>query len=525
MSVKAYPKLAEAQDLFEQGRNDEASMKVIEHLRENRNDPRGLALLGEIALKSGAFVQSEQFLRQAIANGASSFEVQRNLASVILHQDKLDEALEAFTALDERFDQIRLTSTRAMILDRLGRTEESLELHERVVADPGAEPRHWILYGHCLRFLGRTEEAIAAYRHVLARDPERGEAWWALADIKSKILTDEDMQVMERVLTLAVDALNVAPIHMALGRGWHDRKEYERAFRHYEKGNGIRAEAFRYDPDLLTRDVDQFIRMAGGLLTDPMKDAVGPTPVFLISLPRSGSTLLEQILGQHPQIEAVGELPYIQSQLRSVFELHTRHEPIAVPELVRRLTQRQKNALAEDYLRLASLHRRTQAPFFIDKLPINWTNVLFIRQILPQARFIEIRRNPMDCCFSNYSHHFGAAHAASFNLVHQGRACVDYTRLIDHLNRVAPGLMCSIRYEELLDHPKRELEKILGYLGLGWDEGLLHFYESDRSVRTPSAEQVRRPLNRSGIGTWKPYAKWLQPLTDALGPLASDEPA
>jgi tetratricopeptide (TPR) repeat protein len=519
--VKAHPRLAEAQELFKQGLKDEASMKVIEHLRENRDDPRGLALLGEIALDSGALVQSERFLRLAIARGAQSFEVQRDLASVLLQQDRLDEALEAFTALDPRLDQINVTSTRAMILDRLGRTEESLKLHERVVADPAAEARQWILYGHSLRFAGHLEEAIAAYRRVVADDPERGEAWWSLADIKAKILTDEDMRTMEEAIRLAVDALNLVPLHMALGRGWHDRGEHARAFGHYEEGNQLRAQAFQYDPDQLTREVDQFIQMADAARLAPRPDAsVGPIPVFLISLPRSGSTLLEQMLGQHPQIEPVGELPYIQSLLRALFELHLRHEPTNLPELVRRLPSRQVRALAQEYLKRASLHRRTSARFFIDKLPMNWSNILFIRHILPQARFIEIRRNAMDCCFSNYSHNFGTALAASWDLVHQARACVDYTRLMDHLNRVAPGLICSIQYEELVGNPERQLRKILSYLDLPWDESLLRFYEAERSVRTPSAEQVRRPVNRSSIGNWKPYAPWLGPLRHALGPLA-----
>jgi tetratricopeptide (TPR) repeat protein len=521
MNVKAYPRLAEAEDLFRQGLNDEASMRVIEHLRENPTDARGFALLGEMALESGALVQSEKFLRMAIAHGNQSFDVLRNLAKVMLQQDRLDEALEAFTALDEQFQQINLTSTRAMILDRLGRTAESLELHERVVSDPSAEARHWIPYGHSLRFAGRLNDGIAAYRHVVENDPERGEAWWSLADIKAKVLTDEDMKVMEKALSQAVDVLNVVPLHMALGRGWHDRGDYARAFSHYQAGNRLRSQAFPYDPDQLSGEIDQFIRMSDQMSSAPPVDpGEGPVPIFLISLPRSGSTLLEQMLGQHPQIEAVGELPYIQSLLRSAFELHLRREPISVPLLVQRLSPTQKEDLAEQYLRRASLHRKASGRYFIDKLPLNWTNIVLIREVLPQARFIEIRRNAMDCCFSNFSHNFGTAHAASFDLVHQARACVDYTRLMDHLQKVAPTLTCGVRYEDLVEDPERQLRKILSYLDLPWDESVLRFYEANRSVRTPSAEQVRRPVNRSGIGNWRPYAQWLGPLREALGPLA-----
>jgi tetratricopeptide (TPR) repeat protein len=512
--------LTEAERLFREKNNDAASMVLIQHLREHRDEPRGLALLGEIALETGAFVQAEQFLRRAISFGTNSFDVQRCLAITLFRQDRLSEALAAFTQLEKSFDDLSLRATRASILDRLGRSEDSIEAYRSVVADSRAEAQHWITYGHSLRFAGRTDEAIAAYRHVIEDDPERGEAWWGLADIKSKILTDEDMCIMEREVGRAVDILNVEPLHMALGRGWHDRGEYERAFSHYGEGNRIRAELIKYDPSELSSEVDEFIRMIPVGRLDMPAQSTGPIPIFLVSLPRSGSTLLEQILSCHPEIEATGELPYVRALMRASLEMHMRRGPLTVPQYISRLSAEEKPALGAEYLRRSTDHRRSDAPFFIDKMPSNWSDILFIREILPQARFIEIRRNAMDCCFSNYTHHFGSAHAASFDLVHQARACVDYTRLMDHLGAAAPDLICSIRYETLIDAPETELRKALEYLGLEWTDDLLSFYESDRTVRTPSAEQVRRPLNRSGIGRWKPYAEWLGPLRETLGAVA-----
>lgn len=520
-SVKAFPRLREAEELLRRGQNDQASIKAIEHLREHRDEPRGLALLGAIAMESGALVQAEQFLRRAIALGAGSYEVRRDLASAILQQDRLDEALEAFSELEKLADDLHLPATRAMILDRLGRTADSLAAHERVVADRRAEARHWIMYGHSLRFAGRTEEAIAAYRRVVEEDPERGEAWWGLADIKSKVLTDADIETMEQALAQAIDVLNLVPLHMALGRGWNDRGDFARAFAHYREGNRLRAELINYSPDELTKEIDEFIRTTGAAEFRRPVEAQEPVPIFLISLPRSGSTLLEQILGRHPDVEPVGELPYIRAVMRASLEMHMRREPVTVPEYIARLSDEEKRSLGAEYLRRAAMHRRTNARFFIDKMPSNWSDLLFIRQILPQARFIEIRRGAMDCCFSNYVHHFGSTHAASFDLVNQARACVDYTRLMDHLNAVAPGSLCSIRYEALVEHPKSELRRALDYLGLDWSDDLLSFYKSERTVRTPSAEQVRRPLNRSGIGRWRNYAQWLAPLREALGPLAA----
>lgn len=519
-TISAYPRLTEAQELFRRKQNDAASLKVIEHLRENRDEPRGLALLGEIAMESGAVVQAERFLRQAIAHGAVGFDVRRNLATSLHRQDRLDEALELFSLLEQQFADPQILATRAMILDRLGRTDEALEAHERLLASQRGEPFYWIGYGHSLRFAGRTDEAISAYRRAIAIDPERGEAWWALADIKSKVLTDDDMRAMEESLAIAVDILNVVPLHMALGRGCHDRGDYARAFDHYRQGNQLRADQIRYDPNELTQEVDQFIRMAmPGTIGNP-QPADGPIPIFVVSLPRSGSTLLEQILDSHPEIEAIGELTYIRGLLRAALEMHMTRGPTNVPQFIRALKPEEKSALGAEYLRRASQHRQTDAPYFIDKMPANWSDILFIREILPQARFVEIRRNAMECCFSNYTHHFALAHAASFDLVHQARSYHDYVRLMDHLKEVAPGFIASVRYETLIVDPKPVLRRVLDYLGLEWDESLLHFYKSERPVRTPSAEQVRRPLNRAGIGTWKPYAEWLGPLREALGPLA-----
>lgn len=518
-AIPAFPRLTEAEELFRKKKNDAASLKVIEHLRENRDEPRGLALLGEIAMESGAVVQAERFLTRALAFGASTYEVRRNLATAIHRQDRLDEALEAFSALEQQFDDPHITATRAMILDRLGRTSQALDAHERLLASKPGEPRYWIGYGHSLRFAARTDEAILAYRRAIEIDPERGEAWWSLADIKSKVLTDDDVRSMEASLAVAVDLLNVVPLHMALGRGWHDRGEYERAFDHYRKGNRLRADQIRYDPGELSREVDQFIGMTNGRSFDIQREAAGPIPIFVISLPRSGSTLLEQILSQHPLVEAAGELTYIRGLLRGALEMRMTRAQITVPEFIATLTPEEKGALGTEYLRRASQHLQTSAPYFTDKMPANWSDILFIREILPQARFIEIRRNAMECCFSNYTHHFALAHAASFDLVHQARSYRDYVRLMDHLAKVAPDFISNVRYENLVADPEPVLRNTLDYLGLEWDQALLRFYESDRSVRTPSAEQVRRPLNRQGIGTWKPYEQWLDPLFEALQPV------
>jgi tetratricopeptide (TPR) repeat protein len=521
--IAAFPRLSEATTHLRQGRYDAAAAQVIQHLREHRNEPRGIALLGSIALKTGALIQAEQFLRQAMALGAATLEVQTDLASALNLQDRLGDALIAFTHLESQVSDPQIRAKKGAILEKLGRHSEALEIRESLIRQHPGEPAFWFAYAHSLRAVGKIDEAVAAYRQATKIDPERGEAWWGLASIKSKVFTDEDIATMESALGEAVDLLNVVPLHIALGRAWHDRKDYERAFRHYSDGNRLSREAMKYRREDLSEEVDEFIRLFGKEFfeqTASPTTSTGPIPVFLISMPRSGSTLLEQMLDQHPDIEALGELPYVRALLRSALEIHTRRGSIKVPRLLQSLSPDERRAFGEDYLNRAGLHRKGDSRYILDKMPMNWSDVLFIRQILPQAKFIEIRRNAMDCCFSNFIHYFSRAHSSSFDLGDLGQSYVDYVRLMNHLNEAAPGLIHCVRYETLVEDPEPQLRAVFNYLDLPWDDAALRFYESSRPVRTPSAEQVRRPLNREGIRAWEPYAQWLGPLREALGPLA-----
>ena len=522
-ALRAFPRLAAASVELDGGRFDSAAAITIQHLRENRNEPRGVALLGRIALRTGALVQAEQFLRQAISLGLMGLEAKRDLAEVLYRQDRLGEAVIALAFLETQLTDPQISSTKGTALEKLGRHVEALEVRKRLVEEDAGNSSHLITLGHSFRALGRTDDAIGAYRRATQVDPERGEAWWGLASIKAKILNDADIEVLRSQLSHAIDLLNLVPLHFALGRAYHDQHEHKAAFEHYSTANKLSHDAMRYRADDLTEEVAAYVQGYGGdffhdTLSSPLP---GPSPIFVVSMPRAGSTLLEQMLDCHPAIEALGELPYVRALIRSALELHVREGAVKVPGLIKRIGDKEAMEFGKDYMRRAALHRRRETPLTLDKMPMNWSDLPFIKRILPNAKFIEIRRGAMDCCFSNFVHYFSRAHASSFDQADIGKSYVDYVRLMDHFRRVSPGLLCSIRYEELIENPKRELTKVLDYLGLEWDEALLRFYESDRSVRTPSAEQVRRPLNRSGIGTWKPYAEWLGPLREALGPLAN----
>jgi tetratricopeptide (TPR) repeat protein len=522
-TISGFPQLARARRLMNGAQFDQAAECVMTHLRGHPGEPQGLAMLGEIANTLGALGQAEHFLRQAIARGAADFDTRRLLALVVNQQERIAESDAMFAQLERETTDPEIRALRAAVLDKLGRNTESVPIYEQLTRDYPDKTRFWIQYGHALRAAGRVPEAITAYRTPLADDYECGEGWWALASIKSRVLTDDDVATMQRGAADAVDVRNSAPLHFALGRALHDRGLYAEAFRHYAQGNGERAEWIGYDASELTAEIDEIVRLVDTHFVANLDEAPDAdiVPVFIVSLPRSGSTLLEQMLGSHAEIEPVGELPYIPALLRTAMELATQRGRVTVPQLIAQLDGATAAAMGRDYLARAALHRRAGTRFFLDKLPHNWSNILFVKRILPQARFLDIRRPAMDCCFSNFTQSFSNAHASSFALTDIGRCYIDYIRMMRHLDAVAPSLVHHVDYERLIAEPEPELRAALDSLGLPWDPAILDFHKNERVVRTPSSEQVRRPLNRDGLGVWEPYAEWLGPLRDTLGDLAA----
>jgi tetratricopeptide (TPR) repeat protein len=525
-TISSYPLLARAARAAEQGKFEQAAQILIQHLAQHPHEPRGTAELGRTAMRLGALLQAEHFLRKAMAGGITSIEIRKELASVLNQQERLDEANTMFAALEKESNDPGFPAVRAIILEKLGRHDEALSLRQHIVEQWPERPQHWIGYGHSLRAAGRVDEAIAAYRKAAEIDFEFGEAWWGLASIKRRIFTEDDIETMKKGLGLAIDERNSAPLHFAVARALHDRGQFEEAFSHYAEGNAQRAESLGYDASELTAEVDEVERIVDEGFVESLsaQPVDGATPIFIVCLPRSGSTLLEQMLGSHPEIEPAGELPYVPAILRSLMEMATRRGRITVPQAIARLSNEQAAAMGRDYLRRAALHRKTDRPFFTDKLPHNWSNILFIRRILPQARFIDIRRNALDCCFSNFTQSFSSAHASSFALRDIGQCYVDYVRMMAHLDAVAPGLVHHVRYEALIEQPQDQIGAVLDHVGVGWDPNVLEFHRLDRVIRTPSSEQVRRPLNREGMEVWKPFAEWLGPLRDALAPVLDREP-
>lgn len=512
-----------------------AEAGLRERLSAQPTDVAAIRMMAELAGRLGRYRDAENLLRRAIELAPAFTAAQANLATVLYKQNRFAEAgevLEQVLAQDPA--NVSSRNLLAATLGRIGDYGEALAIYGELVQTFPDHAKLWMSYGHLLKTVGRLEDSIAAYRRALAAEPHLGEVWWSLANLKTVTFDDADIAAMEAALAAEVSDEDAFHLHFALGKAFGDRKSAETSFRHYAAGNAMRSRELAYDPETTTRQVDRVIE----ILTPEFlaeRHGVGdpaPDPVFILGLPRAGSTLLEQILASHSAVEGTMELPDIPAiamrEAKVWAGAAAGGDPRDWPGAVAAMEPQRFAALGAEFLERTRVQRKTGRPFYIDKLPNNWSYAGLIHLILPNAKIIDARRNPMDCCFSNFRQHFAKGQAFTYALGHIGRYYADYVRAMDHYDRVLPGRIHRVIHERLLDDPEGEVRAMLAYLGLPFEEACLAFHRNTRAVRTASSEQVRRPINRDGVDQWEPYAQWLGPLRDALGDLVetyADRPA
>lgn len=498
----------------------EAEPLLKDRLKRDPYDYSAMRMLAELAARIGRLHDSENLLRRALELAPSFQAARANLATVLYRQHRAQEALEQLDQLAAEGDVADgYRNLRAAALGRIGGYEEAIALYREVLERQDHHPKLWMSLAHLLKTIGKQDEAIAAYRRAIDLAPSLGEVWWSLANLKTVRFDGVDIAAMEAALddaALAVD--DELHLHFALGKAYEDSRAAEKAWHHYESGNRIRARQLRHDPDRITAMMDRNI----DLLTPDFfaaRDGQGcmaPDPIFILGMPRAGSTLIEQILASHSQIEGTMELPDIHALVRQIDGKHGPNERGGYPEALAELDGDRLAALGQEYLDRTQIQRNEGTPFFIDKMPNNWGYVGVIRLILPNAKIIDARRHPLDCCFSNFKQHYARGQAFSYDLNHVGRYYSDYVRFMAHIDAVQPGKVHRVIHERLVDDPETEIRALLAYCGLEWEDACLRFHETKRAVRTASSEQVRRPLTRSGFDQWKPFDRWLDPLKEAL---------
>jgi tetratricopeptide (TPR) repeat protein len=410
---------------------------------------------------------------------------------------------------------------RAAILANLGEYSGSIELYEAVLREFPKYERVWLSYGHALKTAHRFDESVTAYRRAIQLVPSLGEAYWTLANLKTFRFTAAEVEALRAALggqdLTAEDRLH---FEFALGKALEDGAAYAESFAHYSAGCAIRKRLTPYRAEETT----EHVRRARALYTSEFftarsgSGATAPDPIFVLGLPRAGSTLVEQILASHPQVEGTMELPDIPSIARQLARREPRTRPISYLDVVASLTRADLQALGESYLARTRVQRKTGAPFFVDKMPNNWLHAGFIHLILPNAKIIDVRRHPLACCFSNFKQHFARGQDFSYDLEDIGRYYRDYVELMANFDAVLPGRVHRVFYERLVEDTEGEVRRLLEHCGLPFDPRCLQFHENPRAVRTASSEQVRRPIFRDGVDHWRHFEPWLDPLKVALGP-------
>ncbi len=523
------PRLLGAALALVENRIPDAEATLREFLKRHPTDVAAIRMLAEVAARIGRFQDAETLLSRCLEL-APGFTAARHNYALVLHRQNRSEAalaqVEQLLADDPRNPGYR--NLRAAVLSRIGEYGQSIDQYREVLAEYPNQAKVWMSLGHALKTAGRNAESIDAYTKSIEKAPQLGEAYWSLANLKTFRFTDEQTAAMRAQLGRG-DLSDEDRFHFefSLGKALEDAGDYAASFAHYLEGNRLRRKTLRYDADENHAHVERSRRF---FTREFFAERAGwgcdaPDPVFVIGLPRSGSTLIEQILASHSQVEGTMELPDVAMLARLVGARTTRPGPGAYPRALEKFSAEELRGLGERYLQQTRIQRKTPAPYFIDKMPNNFAHTGFIHLMLPRAKIIDARRHPLGCCLSGFKQHFARGQNFTYDLAEIGRYYRDYVELMAHFDEVLPGRVHRVFYENMVEDTEAEVRRLLEYCGLPFEPGVLKFHENQRAVRTASSEQVRRPINRDGMDQWRHFEPWLDELKRALGAVLDQYPA
>ena len=503
------------------GRFEEAEQLYRRVLRQNPNNVDALRLLALVALKAGRESEAESLLQKTIALAPDFLAAQLDLGQLRKEQDRYGEALECFDrvlTVDPANTQAH--HLRGATLAAAAFTYEAIDAYRKCLE---LRPNHvgaLLGLGHVLKAVGRYDDAVASYNQCIRERPDLGETHWSLANLKTYRFDDAMVAEMERRATGGgLTVQSEVNFLFALGKAHEDRGDYERAWHFYRTGNSKQRAEVSYDPVQTEVTNDRLVKVfsADFLAERRGSGHPDPAPIFILGLPRSGSTLLEQILASHSQVEGTSELPYLGRV--ATWLSRNRADGVNYPEAVQELRAQDFVRLGQDYLAQAQMHRRSGAPRFIDKMPNNFPNIGLLSLILPNARIVDARRHPLDACLSCYRQLFAKGQAFTYDLTEIGEYYLQYQRMMDHWAEALPGRVLTVQYESVVTDFEAQVRRLLDFCGLAWEDACLKFYESDRPVRTPSSEQVRQPIYDRSIGHWRHYARHLDELVTVIEPI------
>ena len=507
-------------DLMSQGKLLKAEDLCRKFLRKVPHHVEAMRLLADIGIRFGVLADAEFLLESAHEFEPNNVRVHMDYIQALRKRQKFEKALEqARQLLETSPGNPQFQSIYAIECMQTGDYEGALGLFDRVLEKIPGDPVTLTSKGHALKTYGQYDEAVASYRAALTSQPRHGEAWYSLSNLKVYSFTDRELERMhEQVRSDDLSHADRVHLNFALGKAYEDREDFETSFRFYEQGNRSKKAASRYDADRMTGELraQQRVCVAGMLSRGAEAGHSAGDPIFVVGLPRAGSTLLEQILSSHSRVDGTLELPNVLSLAQQLRRRGRSGPEPDYPDILMELSDEELRQFGQQYIDDTRIHRKS-APFFVDKMPNNFRHIGLIHLILPNAKIIDARRHPMACGFSGYKQLFAEGQQFTYDLADLGQYYRDYVELMDHWDAVLPGKVLCVQYEEVVGDLETQVRRILDHCGLEFEPECLSFYRTDRAVRTPSSEQVRQPIFKAGLDYWRNYESWLDPLKDALG--------
>ena len=516
--------LGEAAWALQENRTAAAESMLRSVLRQTPQDVAAMRLLAEVLFRSENYTEAERLLRNCLDLAPGYSAARHDLARLLLKLERPGELLplvERLLVLEPQNGAYR--SLQASVFSLIGRHDESIKILDTLIADSSAAASLWMNYGHELKAAGRSGDSVSAYRTSVALAPSSGAAYWSLANLKTFRFSAAELDAMLAQLNrddLATD--DRVDFEFAIAKAFEDDRRYAESFEHYSAANSLRRSMLPYDSARISA---QIMRSKKLLTPDffAQRRGFGSTaidPIFIVGLPRAGSTLLEQILASHSLVEGTRELADIISIARGLGRKSNEMDDAAFLEALAALNAAEVAALADRYLDATRIYRRTGEPRFVDKMPNNFLYIGLIHLLFPRAAIIDARRHPMGCCFSCFKQHFAWGQRFTNDLADLGRFYRDYVDLMAHFDAVLPGRVHRVNYEDVVKDLSGEVRGLLEYCGLPFEDRCLRFFENRRSIQTASAEQVRQPIFSEGVDQWRHFEPWLGPLEEALGDLA-----
>jgi tetratricopeptide (TPR) repeat protein len=516
------PELLSVASLIEEDRLVKAETICRHFLQTRGHHVEAMRFLADIGTKFNSFDEAEFLLESAMVLEPDNSGAHLDYVHILGKRQKLDEALEQATLLRNKSPnnpQIEMLYANQNLT--VGNFDEALAVYrERAERTPNNPGIHLTL-GHALKTTGQQKDAIEAYTQAYRIKPDFGDAYWSLANLKTyKFDSDQIASMREREAAPETQLGDRYHLCFALGKALEDHGRYEESFTYYERGNRLKREEVGYDWRRISKEIDRQIEHCTPALFADKAGAghLASAPIFILGLPRAGSTLLEQILASHSQVEGTMELPNILALAHKLGGRRRIDEEPEYPANLGELTRDELAEYGEAFIKDTMIHRKANTPFFIDKMPNNFRHIGLIHLILPNAKIIDARRSAMGCCFSGFKQLFAEGQEFTYGLEEVGRYYRDYVGLMDHWDAVLPGKVLRVQYEEVVADLETQVRRLLEFCGLPFEEACINFHETERAVRTASSEQVRQPIFKSGVDQWENFAPYLDPLRTILGP-------